>query len=678
LVQTDRLIGGRYQILRKIAEGGMGAVFEAQHNLSKKSVALKILFPHIGKDEASRQRFLREVSAPAQIGHDNIVEVYDAGFDTQDGSLFVAMEFLQGEPFRDRLARGGNPQTQLLDWFEEILDPLSAAHRTGIVHRDLKPENIFLAKKRDGNEIIKLLDFGIARDLDSSQGNVTHTGIAMGTPHYMAPEQAMSAKGVTAAADVWAIGAMLYEALCGHPPFDGETASAIVVNACTRQHEPLTSAAPHVAPALAHFVDRCLSKEPQGRPQDAGQMLAELRHVRQQLGHAPAGPAIAGSVPATGVQTGPIGGTPHFAPGGTAMLPQQTPQPGYGTAPPGYPSPPPGYPAGQPGYQTGQPGYQTGQPGYQTGQPGYQTGQPGYQTGQPGYPTPPPGGYGTPAPGGGFASTPGSSPGFGTHPGFGGASPAPFGAPPSGYGTMAAAPKKSGGLAVGVIAAVLIGGLVIVGGGIAAAAFLLSDDGDDPNNQSTVSYGTVAIQTNVQTGELMVDGSSRGPVVPNQQVRMHHGTHSVEIREGGVTVATGSITVVQGSQHTLTLNRTVAPNVPSTNIPTNVMVPGNVQTFNGSLRRGDEQLQTGEYADSYFFQWTAGTTVVIQMDSTDFDTYLILKAPSGAQQDNDDREPGNLNAGITATLNETGRWQVMATSFSSGTTGDYTVTVRGP
>ncbi|MCA9607573.1 MAG: serine/threonine protein kinase, partial [Myxococcales bacterium] len=208
----DRLIGGRYKVVRKLAEGGMGEVYEAQHNLSKKKVALKILFPHIGKDEAARQRFLREVSAPAQIGHEGIVEVYDAGFDTQDGSLFVAMEFIDGEPLRDRLSRGGVGLDQLLDWFEEMLDPLAAAHASGIVHRDLKPENVMLAKKRD-SEVIKLLDFGIARDLDSSKDNVTHTGIAMGTPHYMAPEQAMSAKGVTAAADVWAMGVMLYEAL---------------------------------------------------------------------------------------------------------------------------------------------------------------------------------------------------------------------------------------------------------------------------------------------------------------------------------------------------------------------------------------------------------------------------------------------------------------------------------
>src|SRR5690348_4620201 len=126
----------------------MGAVFEAQHNLSKKTVALKILFPHIGKDEGSRQRFLREVSAPAQIGHDGIVEVYDAGFDTEDGSLFVAMEMLQGEPLRDRLVKGGIAFDRLLDMFEEILDPLAQAHAKSIVHRDLKPENVFVVQRK--------------------------------------------------------------------------------------------------------------------------------------------------------------------------------------------------------------------------------------------------------------------------------------------------------------------------------------------------------------------------------------------------------------------------------------------------------------------------------------------------------------------------------------------------
>jgi len=307
-----RLIGGRYEVVRKIAEGGMGAVYEAQHNLSKKTVALKILFAHIGRDESSRQRFLREVSAPAQIGHDGIVEVYDAGFDTQDGSLFVAMEMLRGETLRDRLARGGLTRDQVLDFFEQLLDPLAAAHAKGIVHRDLKPENVYLHRMRDGREVLKLLDFGIARDLDEKSQSVTQTGMAMGTPHYMAPEQAMSARGVSFPADVWAVGAMMYEALSGKTPFSGETASAIVVHAVSQPHEPLAKAAPATPTAIAQLVDRCLAKDAEARPRDGAQLLVELRAARGKTAGAPAHPPTIGHA-ATMTPTPQI--TAHVAPG---------------------------------------------------------------------------------------------------------------------------------------------------------------------------------------------------------------------------------------------------------------------------------------------------------------------------------------------------------------------------
>src|SRR5690606_1218474 len=229
----------------------------------------------------------------------------------------------------------------------------------------LKPENVFMSKKRDGTEVIKVLDFGIARDLDSSQNNVTHTGIAMGTPHYMAPEQAMSAKGVSPAADVWALGVMLYEALAGRPPFDGETPSAIVVLACTQAHAPLSQVAPHVPAPLAAFVDRCLNKDPRDRPASCGQMLAELRRVRQQIGSvsgaAAAAAGMAAMTPAPG-GTGPIPGQAAYTPAGTAVLPQ-APGGAFGTPPPtggyGTPSPPPSggfQPAGAYGTNVG-PGF---------------------------------------------------------------------------------------------------------------------------------------------------------------------------------------------------------------------------------------------------------------------------------------------------------------------------------
>jgi serine/threonine-protein kinase len=640
-LSEGRLVGGRYRIVRKIAEGGMGEVYEAQHNLSKKTVALKILFPHIGKDEASRQRFLREVSAPAQIGHDAIVEVYDAGFDPEDGSLFVAMEMLDGEPLRDRLARGGISLDLLLDWFECILDPLAAAHAAGIVHRDLKPENIFVTKKRGGTEVIKILDFGIARDLDKSQTNVTHTGIAMGTPHYMAPEQAMSAKGVNAAADVWALGVMLYEALTGRPPFDGETASAIVVHACTQAHPPITQIAPHVPRPLADFIDRCLQKDPNYRPHDAGQMLAELQQVRQQIGSisslaaAPAGTARATGMPQTGVAQ------QAFTPKGTAVL-QPGSFPGAGSAP---------------GYQTGPAGsFGAPNPSYASPAPGFGS-SPGYATPPPTYGSSP---FGAPSP----SSAPG---GYGT-----------YGAPPSGPGyaaPMFEAPKKSSNM--GLIIGVLVVGLgVFVIGGVALAFVFANDDDTDTTDTST--NGSVRVQTNVASGgEIFVDGNSRGPVVPNQRIELTTGMHQLELREAGQSVATASVTISQGHEESVTLNRTTGPNIPP-NPPNNPPTSNRVQTFNGSLRPDDQTRPEGQYADTYPFDWTTGTTVQITLDSADFDTYMILRSPSGQQYVNDDRPGAGLNSGLTQAINETGRWQVLASSLGLGNTGDYTMTVTGP
>jgi len=693
----DRLIGGRYKVERKLAEGGMGEVFEARHNLSKKKVALKILFPHIGKDEAARQRFLREVSAPAQIGHEGIVEVYDAGFDQEDGSLFVAMEFVDGEPLRDRLARGGVALDQLLDWFEEMLDPLAAAHQAGIVHRDLKPENVMLAKLRKGGEAIKVLDFGIARDLDSSDSNVTHTGIAMGTPHYMAPEQAMSAKGVSPAADVWALGVMLYEALGGRPPFDGETASAIVVHACTQAHASLSQTAPHVPQVLSTFVDRLLAKEPQGRPANAGQMLEELRQVRAQMSGAQGASAplqgaaaytgpMAGMSPAPGTPfpgTSAPGMTPHSAPGmafgsapgmtpapvaptGTALLPATgapTPSP-YGTPPPGtnpggsfgtaapmggYATPPPG---SAPGYGTSAPG---SAPGYATPPPGS----------SPGYATAPPGsspGYGTPAAGG-----------FGTNPSYAGG-PGSYGtSAPGGY--MQPAQKKSGGgVAMGLIAGVLIGGIVLVGGGIAAAAFLLSGD-DDSETGGYSSTGNVTLQTNIASSQLTVDGSSRGSVTPGQTLRIRPGAHQFQLLEGGAVVANGTLTVTAGQDHTLTLNRTAAAPGPGT---AGGMLPGNAQRFNGELRPTDTQEPGGKYYDTFHFNWTSGSRVRIEMDSTDLDTYLTLRSPGGVVQTNDDRPGGALNSGLDLILAETGQFTVECSTFSPNQTGAYTLSIWAP
>ncbi len=338
------------------------------------------------------------------------------------------------------------------------------------------------------------------------------------------------------------------------------------------------------------------------------------------------------------------------------MLPQAGgfgAQPGSGVAPPG----------SQPGFGGSQPGFGGSQPGFGGSQPGFGGSQPGFGGSQPGFG--------------------GSQPGFGTSPAGFGAPQSGFGTPPPGSGPVTAVPqakRSGGGLAIGIVLVVLFGGLLLVGG-LGVGAYLLLA----PQSEADSDTANVRIQTDVQTGELLVDGVSRGPVTPNQQIHVDPGSHTLELRENGEAVATASVDVVDGSDETVVMNRPVEQNTNNGGnggaiVPAdqNTMVPGQTRTFNGSLRPSDAQLTSGEYMDTYEFQWTAGTVVQLDMHSSDFDSYLILKAPSGAQQDNDDRAAGNLDAGMTVTLNETGTWQIVCTSYEASTTGDYTLTVRGP
>ena len=273
------VVGGRYELVRMIARGGMGAVYEARHLVSRRTVALKVTHPHVADAPGALVRFTREASVGARVGHPGIAPVLDAGVDA-DGSLFLAMELLHGETMRRRLARGVLRRGEALELVLAVLEPLAAAHEGGFVHRDLKPENVFLARdpaSPDAPEQVKLLDFGIARDVGGA--SATRTGTALGTPHYMAPEQAMSSKAATPAADVWSVGVMLYEILSGEPPFDGATPHAVVVAACTRSPAPIAQVAPDVGPRLASIVDRALAKDPDDRFTDARALANALREA---------------------------------------------------------------------------------------------------------------------------------------------------------------------------------------------------------------------------------------------------------------------------------------------------------------------------------------------------------------------------------------------------------------
>ncbi|HKU37177.1 MAG TPA: serine/threonine-protein kinase, partial [Polyangiales bacterium] len=264
---------GNYVIEHTLAHGSMGTVYVARHSLTYARVALKLLRTEPGSDKQAEERFLREVRAAAQIGHDGIVKVQDAG-KTSEGHLYLAMELLSGETLEDRIARTSGERLTAMDWLLAVLEPLSAAHEHSIVHRDLKPANVFIARAADGSERVKLLDFGLARDTREKSG--TQTGIALGTPYYMSPEQAARPKDVSPASDIWSMGVMMYEVLTGSMPFDGETLHAVVIQAATMPHVPVRDRAPDLHPELARLVDECLSKDPFSRPRDANELRARL------------------------------------------------------------------------------------------------------------------------------------------------------------------------------------------------------------------------------------------------------------------------------------------------------------------------------------------------------------------------------------------------------------------
>jgi serine/threonine protein kinase/tetratricopeptide (TPR) repeat protein len=264
---------GHYTVRRKLGAGGMGVVYEAHDERLKRTVALKLMLS-LGHDEASRKRFWREARAAASVNHPHVCQVYDVGED--GGTLFIAMELLEGEPLNKTLKRGPLSVDQALQIAVDMLAALAAIHARGIVHRDLKPSNVFFT-----GHGIKLLDFGLARPelqaTEDSLDSVTRSGAVFGTPGYMAPEQ-IAGDAVDARSDLFAVGAILFEMLAGRPAFSGRTVMA-VVNATLTEQPPALAGPPAVA-AVDRVIRRALAKNPDGRPESAQAMLKELGAAR--------------------------------------------------------------------------------------------------------------------------------------------------------------------------------------------------------------------------------------------------------------------------------------------------------------------------------------------------------------------------------------------------------------
>jgi serine/threonine-protein kinase len=260
-------VGGVWLVEHELGRGAMGVVHAARHAETGQRVALKVMSEALGERSSHAERFRREAALLGKLSHEGVVRIVDAGRDEPTGRLWMAMELLEGETLRERLDAGTTHAATLVRLVRAVLPALEAAHALAIVHRDLKPDNVFLVRGDDGTEHVKLLDFGIARPI--AERTATQTGIAVGTPWYMSPEQALRPSTVGDRSDVWSVGVMLYEAVTGEAPFDGETPHAVLLLAASEPHTPLHERVPSAPRALSELVDRCLAKRPELRPSAA-------------------------------------------------------------------------------------------------------------------------------------------------------------------------------------------------------------------------------------------------------------------------------------------------------------------------------------------------------------------------------------------------------------------------
>ena len=267
-------LGERWTLDRVLGSGGMATVYAATHRNGKR-VAIKVLRPELSAIEEVRARFQREGHAANALDHPGAVEVHDDGV-TDDGAAFLVLELLEGETLEARRRGGVLPVVEVLGYAAELLDVLAAAHAKGIIHRDIKPDNLFLTK--DGR--LKVLDFGIARVREAGTAPGTRVGSIMGTPAFMAPEQARARwDAVDARTDLWAVGATLFALLSGRLVHEADTANEELALACTQAAPSLAEVAPRLSAAVVALVDRALQPRPADRWQSACEMQAAVRQL---------------------------------------------------------------------------------------------------------------------------------------------------------------------------------------------------------------------------------------------------------------------------------------------------------------------------------------------------------------------------------------------------------------
>ena len=311
-----RELDGRFTILEKLGVGGMGAVYRAHQRSVDREVAIKVIHPKLSGDRSAVKRFLREARLASRLSQPNIVNVYDFG--QSETVLYLVMELLRGHTLAAELGQGRriNPRRTVVI-ASQLCDALEAAHAQGIVHRDLKPSNIVILDDPPGRDLIKVLDFGLAKSLIQDSGSVvTNTDALLGTPLYMAPEQ-IEGKVSDQRADLYSLGCILYEMLSGRPPFVDSAVSAVLARHMSDTPRDLP---PHVPPRLRELIEKLLAKTPEQRIQTAGEVHKVLEDVRDsapvlgdragQGGHIPDAPDTIPDVPPALAETHAAAPTP--------------------------------------------------------------------------------------------------------------------------------------------------------------------------------------------------------------------------------------------------------------------------------------------------------------------------------------------------------------------------------
>ena len=256
--RIGQLLCNRYQVRRVVADGGMGRVYEALDMQARRNVALKVLHPDVANDQVAVERFKREFEVSKLLPHDHIVEVLDLQ-PTSDGSFALAMEFLYGEELRATLKREHTiAPARMIRMLSQVAIGLDGAHARKLVHRDLKPDNLFLCQTSDG-DIVKLLDFGSVKDKGESAKKLTVLGTTIGSPYYMAPEQAQGLETLDHRADVWALAAIIYESVVGTVPFMGINGPSILLEILTKEPKPPSQAAKDAKHPVPPTLDRVMT-----------------------------------------------------------------------------------------------------------------------------------------------------------------------------------------------------------------------------------------------------------------------------------------------------------------------------------------------------------------------------------------------------------------------------------